>query len=103
MEGGAAGKFGRDDSEAFLQLRQVPAFATENADLRIRLDDGVALAGDGLDEGRFAAAVGAEDRDVLAGANSEVDVVEHDIVATGHIDMLKFQKGGHPRYMPLRM
>ena len=31
------------------------------------LGEGVALAGDGLDEGGFAAAVGAEDGDVLAG------------------------------------
>ena len=41
--------------------------------------DGVALAGDGLDEGGFAAAVGAEDGDVLAGVDGEVDVVEDDV------------------------
>ena len=87
VKGRPAGEFGGDDAEAFLELGEVPAFAAEDADLRLRLDNRVALAGDGLDEGGFAAAVGAEDGDVLAGVDGEVDVVEDDVVAASHVDV----------------
>ncbi len=95
VEGGAAGEFGGDDAEALFEFGEVPAFAAEDADLRFRLDDGVALAGDGLDEGGFAAAVGAEDGDVLAGVDGEVDVVEDDVVAAGHVDVCQMQERSH--------
>jgi hypothetical protein len=88
-------KLCRNHSESLLQLGQIPPFATEDADLRVRVDDGVALTGHRLDKGGFAAAVGAEDGDVLAGVDGEVDVVEDDVVATGHVDVGKMQERGH--------
>ena len=68
--------------------------------------DGVALAGDGLDEGGFAAAVGAEDGDVLAGVDGEVDVVEDDVVAAGYVDVSQMQERwhsflGYRRFVPM--
>ena len=99
VEGGAAGELGGDYAEALFELGEVPAFAAEDADLvLVRVDDGVALAGDGLDEGGFAAAVGAEDGDVLAGGDGEVDVVEDDVVAAGYVDVLEREKGCHCSY-----
>jgi len=88
-----AGQFGRDDAEALLELGEVPAGAAENADLGLRLGDWVALAGDGLDECGFAAAVGAEDGDVLAGVDGEIDVVEDNVFAASNVYVGQMQKG----------
>ena len=91
----AAGKFGGHHSEALLEFGEVPALAAEDADGRLRLGDGVALAGDGLDEGGLAAAVRAEDSDVLASVDGEVDVVEDDVFAAGYVYMGQVQEGRH--------
>jgi hypothetical protein len=56
------------------------------------LDDGVALAGDGFDEGGFAATIGTENGDVLAGVDSEVDVVKNDVVTAGNVDVSEFEE-----------
>ena len=76
-----------DHAEVAAQLGEIPAVAAEDADAHARLDDGINLAGDGEDEGGFSASVGAEDGHVLAGADGEIDVVEHDAVAAGHVDL----------------
>ena len=67
----------------------------KDADLRFRMDDGVALAGDGLDEGGLTATVGAEDGDVLAGVDGEIDVVEDDVVSAGYVDVGQMKKRCH--------
>ena len=72
------------------QLGEVPAAAAEDADDGIVLVDGVALAGDGLDEGGFAAAVRAEDRNMLPGIHRQIDVMQDDIIATSYIYVCKF-------------
>jgi hypothetical protein len=58
-DGGAlAGELGGNDAEVGAELGDVPPFAAEEAELGGGRDDGVALAGEGLDEGGFAAAGG---------------------------------------------
>ena len=56
------------------------------------LHDGIDLAGDGEDQRGLAAAVGAEDRDMLAGADAEVDVVQHDAIAARHVHVFQLEK-----------
>ena len=60
-----------DDAEVLAQLRQVPAFAAEDAHPHSRLHDGIDLAGHGEDQRGLSAAVGAENGHVLAGADAE--------------------------------
>ena len=102
VERGLTGELGGDYAEALFEFGEVPAVTTEDADagfgLAVAWRDGVALAGDGLDEGGFAAAVGAEEGDVLAGGYGEVDVVEDDVFAAGNVDVLEMQKGCHVIY-----
>ena len=92
-DGGAlAGKLatrgaGADHAEVAAQFGEVPALPAEDAHDHSRLEDGIELAGDGQNERGFAAAIGTEDGDVLAGADSEIDVVEHDTVAAGDADV----------------
>ena len=94
-EGLFAGEFGGDYAETLFEFGEIPALTTEDADLGFWQGDGVALAGDGLDEGGLTAAVGAEDGDVLAGVDEEVDVVEDDVVAASYIDVGQMKKGCH--------
>ena len=94
-EGLLAGKFGRDNAEALFEFGEVPAVAAEDAYLGFRLGDWVALAGDGLDEGGLTAAVGAEDGDVLAGVDGEIDVVEDDVLAAGYVYVGQMKKRCH--------
>lgn len=89
----AAGEFGGDDAEALLQLGQVPALAAEDADAHLGRDQRIALAGHGLDECGFTAAVGPENGDVLARLDAQVDVVQNDIVATCDADMFEEKEG----------
>ena len=72
--------------------RKVPPVAAEDANTHAGLDDRVNLAGHGEDERGFAAAVGPENGHVLAGADGEVDVVEHDAIAAGHVDLAKLEE-----------
>ena len=74
------------------ELREVPAVAAEDADTHAGLDDGIDLAGDGEDEGGFAATVGSENGHVFAGANRQVHVVQHDAIAACDVDMLELKK-----------
>lgn len=82
-----AGKLGGDDAEVGAELGDVPAAAAEEEQLGRVRDDGVALAGDGFDEGGLAASVGAEDGDVLAGSDAEGDGMEDNVVAAGDGDV----------------
>ena len=87
-DGGAlAGELRGDDAEMGAKLRDVPAFASEQAELGGGGDDGVALAGDGFDERGFAAAVGAEDGEVFAAGDAKREVVEDNVVAAGDRDI----------------
>ena len=83
----SARQFGGDDAKALLELSEVPARAAEDADFSIRLGDGVALAGDGLDESGLAAAVRPENGDVLTGVDGEIDVVEDNVFPASYIDV----------------
>ena len=74
------------------QLSEIPALAAEDADLHFRQGNGIDLAGHGEDEGGLAAAVGAEDGDVLAGADGEVDVVKDDAIAARDVDVAQVEK-----------
>ena len=60
---------------------------------RCRHGDGIALAGHGLDERGFAAAVGAEDGDVLAAGDSQGNIVKDGFHSAGHGDVLEFDEG----------
>ena len=85
-----------DDAEVFAKLGEVPAGAAEDADFWHGMtgagNGGVEFAGHGADEGGFAAAVGAEDGDVFAGLDGEVDVVEDNAVAEGYVDVAHVQE-----------
>ena len=83
-----AREFRGDDAEVGAQLRNIPALPAKEPELRCGRDDGVALAGDGADERGFAAAVGAEDGDVLAVGDAEGDSVQDDVVAAGDRDIV---------------
>lgn len=88
------GEFGGDDAEVGAELGNVPTLAAEEAQLRGGCDDGVALAGDGLDEGGFAAAVGTEDGKVFAVGDAQGDVVKDDVVAAGDRDIAHEEEVG---------
>ena len=82
----------RDDAEVVAEVGEVPAAAAEDGDFGAGKagfwDERVELAVHGADEGGFAASVGAEDGDMFAGLDGEVDVVEDDAVAEGDVDVL---------------
>ena len=92
-----AGQFGShgsgaDHAEVAAQLGQIPALAAEDAHAHSRSDDGIELAGHGEDERGFSASVGAENGDVLAGADAEVDVVQHHAITARHVHVAQFKK-----------
>jgi hypothetical protein len=91
-----AWEFRGDDAETFLEFSEIPALAAEDVDLCVGLHDGVALAGDRLDESRFAAAVRPENGDVLASVDAEVNVMENQVVAAGYVYVSQFKKRWHP-------
>src|SRR5271170_4980711 len=72
-----AGQMRFDDAQVLAELGDIPALATEQLNARFRRDDGIALAGNGLDERGFPAAIGAENGNMLSGCDAEADVVEH--------------------------
>jgi len=76
------------------ELRNVPSLATEEAQLGGGGDDGVALAGDGFDEGGLAAAVGTEDGKVFTVGDAEGDGVKDDVVAAGDGDVAHEEEVG---------
>jgi hypothetical protein len=79
----------RDDAEEVAQVEDVPDGLAENAEGRFGVCERIALAGDGLDERGFAAAVGAEDGNVFAGADGEADVAEGGVLAAHDGDVVK--------------
>ena len=100
-EGLAAGQLGGDDAEALFELGEIPAGSAEEADAGVRLNQGVELAGEGFEEGGFAAAVGAQDGEVFAGVEDEVDVVQDGRGATGYVDVGEIDDG--LRHVALRI
>ena len=90
--GALAGEIHSYDAEVLAQLSEVPAVTAEDADFHSRLHQRVGLAVDGENECGFAAAIGAEDGDVLAGFDGEIDVVEDDALAAGYVDIFEFEK-----------
>ena len=91
---GLAGEVGLDHAESFLELGEIPARAAEDLDGGAGKGEGVELAGDGLEQGGFAAAVGTEDGNVFAGLDEEVDVAEDRGLAAGYVDVLEVKDGG---------
>jgi hypothetical protein len=90
MQRRLAGKLGGDDAEALLEFGQIPAIAAEDVDSGLWLNDWVALAGDGLDQRGFAAAVRAENSNMLTGVDREVDIVKNDVVSASDVDVSEF-------------
>lgn len=89
VEEGPAGEIGGDDTEALAEFGEIPARAAEDADGASRADQRVELAGDGLEERGLAAAVRAEDGEVLSRLEGEMDVVEDGGAAAGDVDVLE--------------
>ena len=83
-----------DDAEVCTELRNIPALAAKEAQRSGGRDDGIALAGDGFDEGGFAAAVGAEDSDVLAVGDAERDTMQDDVIAASNGDVAHEEEVG---------
>ncbi len=88
-----AGNVIGDDAEVAAKLGYVPASATKDAQLHARLNQRINLAVEGADEGGFAAAIGAENGDVFARFNVEVNVAEDDGVAQGNVDIAHSEEG----------
>ena len=82
-----------DHAQQGTEIEYVPALLAEDGHAGAFALERVALAGDGLDEGGFAAAVGSQDGDVLADADAEAEVVEDDLVAAHDGDVLQFDQG----------
>lgn len=95
--GALAGEFRGDHAEMGAQLRNIPALAPEEEQLRFRRDDWIALAGDGFDEGGFAAAIGAENGHMFTVGDAQRDVVEDDVVAACDADVPHEQEAGFAR------
>lgn len=74
-------QLGRDDAEVGAELRNIPAIAAEEAQLRRGRDNGITLAGERFDQRRLAAAIGTEDGDVFAVLDAEGEVVQDDVFA----------------------
>ncbi len=93
--GALGGEVVGDDAEEGAEVKDVPGIAAEDA--HFAGGRGIArveFAGDGLDEGGFAAAVGAEDGDVFAKGDGEGDVFEAGAIAAEDGDVAKFEEGG---------
>src|SRR5262249_34532379 len=86
----------RDDAHGTAELEDVPTFFTEQLERGAFLQLRVAFTGDGFDEGRLAAAVGAEDCDVFAYSDGEREVIERKTFASadGNILELDQRKSG---------
>lgn len=71
-----------DDAQVGAQVEDVPPGLPEDQEggLAVRPHQGVVLAGDEADERGFARAVGAQDGQVLAGADLEVQVLQDGLV-----------------------
>ena len=65
-----------DEAEVVAEVKYVPVGGAEDFERGFGAEQRVAFAGDGFNESRFAAAIGAEDGDVFAGVDGEVEAVE---------------------------
>ena len=89
-------QIGGDDAELRPQLEHVPAILAEDADRRGERADSVGervlLQREQLDEGRFAGAVGPEDRGVLADGDRQRERVEHARLAEHDRRVVEFEQ-----------
>lgn len=72
-----SGQVCRHHTEVLPQLRDIPSFTPEQSQPHLRRVDRVALAGDRLDQGRFAAAVRPQNGHMLAPLDTQADVMQH--------------------------
>src|SRR5690349_176802 len=93
----------RNDAEQIAQLGDVPQFAPQDLDGRAFAGQRIAFAGDRLDQRGFAAAVRAQDADVLTGSDRERNVVQRGAFSAHHRDVLQFKQwSGHGFDGPVR-
>src|SRR5882762_10215215 len=71
----------RDDAQHGAQLKDVPSVAPQDRHRGAFPDDRVALARNGFDERRLAAAIWAKDGDVFARFHAQAEVIESNVVA----------------------
>ena len=72
------------------KIKDVPVLLAQDPKVTSGAIEGVALARDQLDQGGFTAAVRAEDRNVLARADNEIQAVKSQTRAPLHGDIFEF-------------
>jgi hypothetical protein len=77
----------RHHAEVGTQVPDVPALLAEEADVTARALDGIDLARQQLQQGRFAGAVGAEDGGMAAGGDVERQIIEDAGLPAIHSDV----------------
>jgi hypothetical protein len=80
-----------DDAEMGAEIEDVPVFLAQDAQAGFRLKQRMAFARDRFDERGFAAAVGAEDGNVLAGFDREAEAVQGETRAALDADVFEFE------------
>src|ERR1035437_6152883 len=82
------------DAEVMPQVEQAPLVAPQDAQRPgFGLQDRVQVARDQLDQRRFAAPVGPQNRDMLALRDRERDTVQRHPLLAPHCDVFQFDKG----------
>src|SRR5271166_6277578 len=71
----------RHDPEQGTQLKYIPILLPENGHTRSFANHRVTLASDGFNQGRFAASVWSEHRNMFVGMNAQTEVVERGLQA----------------------
>lgn len=100
--GASREEIGGDDAEGRAEFEDIPERAAQDGDRGIFALKRVALAREGLDEGGFAGAVGAEDADMFADSDAKRQAVEGDVLAAKDSDVLQVeQRRGHRRKFTL--
>jgi len=96
MEEGFAGQVGGDDAKALAEFGEIPAGTAKKVDGGAGEGERVEFAGNGLEQGGLAAAVGTKDGKVLSRVEGEMDVVENGDAATGDVNVMERKNGlGH--------
>ncbi|HKH98548.1 MAG TPA: hypothetical protein VJ999_05515 [Candidatus Sulfotelmatobacter sp.] len=92
------------DAQAGAQVEHIPALFPENRHRRSLTNHRIAFARNGLDERGLAAAVGAEDGDVLIGADAQGEIVQSDLLAAHDAQVLEVEQRrceSHVRRIPI--
>ena len=92
VQGAFAGQIRFDHAEPLAQLKQLPALAAEDAHARARPSQGIALAGQRLDQRGLAATIRAEDGQMLVALHAQRNIVEHGLQAARHGNVLEFDE-----------